>query len=217
MQNIPLLLPAPRDIKLIEGLCDLSHRSLILLDAKSPQDIVFSALRVQTALEEYYQLQLQLYAGKTARPGQVGIRLRLDPTLNVIKQGYTLKIDPGGILIASQEEAGLFYACCTLIQIIQYYAAEHEPAQYVPSGHLPCMQIIDWPDFPNRGVMLDISRDKVPTMGTLYELVDLLASWKINQLQLYTEHTFAYQQHPEVWAGASPITGEEILSIGSIL
>ena len=32
---------------------------------------------------------------------------------------------------------------------------------------------------------------------TLYDLVDRLASWKINQLQLYTEHTFAYRNHPE--------------------
>ena len=61
--------------------------------------------------------------------------------------------------------------------------------------------------------MLDISRDKVPTMETLYALVDLLAGWKINQLQLYTEHTFAYRQHPEVWAEASPLTGQEILGL----
>ena len=80
-------------------------------------------------------------------------------------------------------------------------------------GDLPTLRVTDWPDFPNRGLMLDISRDKVPTMETLYALVDLLASWKINQLQLYTEHTFAYQNHPEVWADASPMTGEEILAL----
>jgi hypothetical protein len=34
--------------------------------------------------------------------------------------------------------------------------------------------------------MLDVSRDRVPTMATLFHLVDLLAEWKINQLQLYT-------------------------------
>ena len=61
--------------------------------------------------------------------------------------------------------------------------------------------------------MLDISRNRVPTMQTLLELVDLLASWKINQLQLYTEHTFAYRNHPIVWADASPMTGEEILAL----
>ncbi len=61
--------------------------------------------------------------------------------------------------------------------------------------------------------MLDVSRDKVPTITTLLELIDRLASWKINQLQLYFEHTFAYRQHPEVWANASPFTSEEILLV----
>ena len=61
--------------------------------------------------------------------------------------------------------------------------------------------------------MLDISRDKVPRMDTLYALVDMLAGWKINQVQLYTEHTFAYRQHPDVWAEASPMTGDEILAL----
>jgi hypothetical protein len=61
--------------------------------------------------------------------------------------------------------------------------------------------------------MLDISRDKVPTMATLFSLVDRLAEMKINQLQLYTEHTFAYRNHPAVWANASPMTGDEILQL----
>jgi hypothetical protein len=61
--------------------------------------------------------------------------------------------------------------------------------------------------------MLDISRDKVPTMKTLFDLVEMLASWKINQLQLYTEHTFAYRNHREVWEHASPMTEQEILEL----
>ena len=31
----------------------------------------------------------------------------------------------------------------------------------------PSLRIEDWPDFPHRGVMLDVSRDKVPTHGDL--------------------------------------------------
>jgi len=61
--------------------------------------------------------------------------------------------------------------------------------------------------------MLDISRDKVPTMATLFALVDKFAELKINQLQLYTEHTFAYRNHPAAWVNASPMTGDEILQL----
>jgi hypothetical protein len=78
---------------------------------------------------------------------------------------------------------------------------------------IPCADIIDGPDFPVRGVMLDISRDKVPSLDTLFSLIDLLSELKVNQIQFYTEHAFAYPQHRDVWAGASPITGEEILRL----
>jgi hypothetical protein len=117
---------------------------------------------------------------------------------------YRLRISPAGIELTSSDAAGMFRAVTTLGQIMRQ-----------SSGSLPAGEIVDWPDFPVRGLMLDISRDKVPTMETLYSLVDLLSDLKINHLELYTEHTFAYSAHREVWAAASPMTGEEILLLDS--
>ena len=64
--------------------------------------------------------------------------------------------------------------------------------------------------FAVRSYMLDISRDKVPTMGTLKQLVEILEKFNYNQLQLYTEHTFAYSKHEAVWKDASPMTASEV-------
>ena len=64
--------------------------------------------------------------------------------------------------------------------------------------------------FKVRSYMLDISRDKVPTMDTLRLIVDILAKFDYNQFQLYTEHTFAYSAHGEIWKNASPVTPSEI-------
>ena len=61
-----------------------------------------------------------------------------------------------------------------------------------------------------RGFMLDVSRDRVPTSATLEWLVGVLAQLGFNELQLYVEHTFAYSGHEEVWAGASPLTPDEM-------
>ncbi len=58
--------------------------------------------------------------------------------------------------------------------------------------------------------MLDISRNRVPTMATLRRLIDALQALHYNELQLYTEHTFAYADHATVWEKASPMTAEEI-------
>jgi hypothetical protein len=71
----------------------------------------------------------------------------------------------------------------------------------------------DTPLFERRGLMLDISRNRVPTIKTLRRLIDALAALNYNELQLYTEHTFAYQAHLEVWQDASPMTPEEIQEI----
>jgi hypothetical protein len=115
------------------------------------------------------------------------------------RQGYRLVISRGVIEIFSAAEVGAFYARHTLTQLRRQFG-----------DSLPCVEIEDWPDFPARGVMLDISRDKVPTMATLFALVDMLVEWKINQLQLYTEHTFAYSHHRTVWEHSSPMTAHEI-------
>ena len=115
------------------------------------------------------------------------------------KEGYRLTVDNGAITLASATTAGAFYGRQTLAQLRRQYP-----------DSIPALRIEDWPDFANRGFMLDISRDRVPTMATLFRLVDLLSEWKINQLQLYTEHTFAYRNHREVWENASPMTPSEI-------
>lgn len=71
------------------------------------------------------------------------------------------------------------------------------------------------PAFDQRGLMLDISRNRVPTMDWLKHLIDALHVLRYNELQLYTEHTFAYSAHSRVWKTASPMTAEEIRELDS--
>jgi hexosaminidase len=113
--------------------------------------------------------------------------------------GYAITITADGITIDAADAAGEFYARATLTQLAR-----------VHDGRVPVGTVRDWPDLAQRGVMLDVSRDKVPTTGTLYEIVDRLAEWKVNHLELYAEHTFAYPGHEIVWRDASPFTPAEI-------
>src|SRR6516162_7454869 len=105
------------------------------------------------------------------------VDLGIDPTLP--PQGYRLELTTSGTFLASADDAGRFYGEATLTQL----------RRLREDGSLPTGVIEDWPDLAIRGVMLDVSRDKVPTMPTLTALIDRLAGWKINQLQLYMEHT----------------------------
>lgn len=60
------------------------------------------------------------------------------------------------------------------------------------------------------GYMLDVSRDKVPTEETLEIVTGVLSELGYGELQLYTEHTFAYRGHEAVWKDASPMTPDDI-------
>jgi len=188
------LVPRPRRIESGAGVLTLGEAGVIVV-AGAP-DIARPALRVLLrALGPAWQ---ESEAQVSPPPGGTCIRLRLVPRADG-PQSYRLRITPAGVEAEAQDRAGLFYAAVTLAQLIG-----------VSGGALPVCEIEDAPDFEARGLMLDISRDKVPTMVTLFDLVDRLAALKINQLQLYTEHTFAYCGHEKVWRDASPMTPEAI-------
>jgi len=114
-------------------------------------------------------------------------------------EGYALAISKRGIEISFRETGGLRAASATLRQLLREYGRR-----------LPCLHIRDWPDFARRGVMLDISRGRVPKLETLLDLAEKLSDLKINELQLYTEHTFAYRKYKSIWQSWGALTGKEV-------
>jgi len=120
----------------------------------------------------------------------------LDPSLPA--QGFAITGDEARVAIRHADDAGLRYALGALAQL-----REHDAV-------LPAFELVDWPDFPVRGYMLDISRDRVPTRATLERIVSLLELLRINHFELYTEHTFAFRDHEIVWRDASPMTPDDI-------
>lgn len=127
------------------------------------------------------------------------IRLLRDDSAPPQPEGYQLDITPDGIVIRHHDDAGLRAAHTTLRQLQRQYGRR-----------LPCLRIRDWPAFARRGLMLDISRGRVPRVETLLELAEQLANLKINELQLYTEHTFAYRRYRRVWQSWGALTGADL-------
>lgn len=121
-------------------------------------------------------------------------------------QGYNLTlpaIGPGTLEFA--DDAGKRHGLATLHQL-RALAAAHAQA-------VPAVRIDDAPAMPVRGVMIDVSRTRVPTMQALFALVEDIAALKGNHLQLYTEHAFAYRGHEEAWRGSGAITPSEVRAL----
>lgn len=126
------------------------------------------------------------------------------PCAEQATEGYRLVIREQGPEIHCSTDHGYYHGIKTLNQIIQQSPSKQ--------GIVGC-DIIDWPDFPSRGILLDISRDRVPTQAMLYRLVDLWSSLKYNELQLYMEAAFDYEGHAAAVDHRSPMTADEIKAL----
>ena len=145
---------------------------------------------------------VKLRAGVFLLPKQrplAAIKVVRTPAAPAQPEGYALTIDRQGVQIEFRDSGGLRAATATLRQLLRAHGRR-----------LPCLKIRDWPDFARRGVMLDISRGRVPALETLLDLAEHLADFKINELQLYTEHTFAYRRYQSVWQSWGALTAREI-------
>lgn len=196
-----ILLPMPRQITVASDMHRLESGRYIHL-AGNPDELGFAGRTLRSALC-VRECCWTLTTAAGSDPAMLGAVLAVDRAVVPRPQGYRLTISPERIQIIGHDAAGVLYGVHAVRQLLRQ----------APAGQLPCLFADDWPDMPARGIMLDISRDKVPTMDTLFSLVDMLAEWRINQLQLYTEHTFAYRNHGDVWENASPMTGEQVLEL----
>lgn len=116
-------------------------------------------------------------------------------------EGYELTVTENAIKVQAEGPAGAFYAIQTLRQIFM-------------EEQVPCLHIKDKPDFKYRGFYQDVTRGKIPTVDTIKKLIDTMAYYKLNSLQLYVEHVFEFEESKSLWESAGYLTGEELREIG---
>ncbi|MGD9886594.1 MAG: family 20 glycosylhydrolase [Bacilli bacterium] len=96
-------------------------------------------------------------------------------------EAYEIKVFEKKIVVKTGSLSGAFYAMQTLGQMVKQ------------TSKLACCTINDFPDLKIRGFMLDISRDKVPTVATIKALIDMMSHLKMNHFELYVEgFSFGY-------------------------
>lgn len=210
------LLPAPKQRRARPGRFVLTPETPILLPPvtdRFDRRLLLAAQTARDAIEARTGLALPIsnHAATSDPPGRRAgsgaIRCLIDPRAAIAprrrtaRDAYRLRVRSGAVEIAAPAPEGLRHGLQTLAQLVR------------PNGRIDAVDILDQPDFLDRGIMLDVSRGKVPTQQTLEALVDLCAKLRLNVLMLYVEHTFAFRAHPEIGAGASPLDAETILAL----
>jgi hypothetical protein len=189
--NIPLSKGAVSSVQLPPG-----RSAASIIPASSGRSVSSSA---QASAAKSVSSSTPASAGKTAlSPVQASGAGTVSDA--VMQQSYTLTVDQNAIVVTGNSSTGLYYGIQTLRQLIRNYGAD-----------IPCLRIEDCPSLEYRGFYHDITRGKVPTLETMKELADRLSFYKMNQLQLYIEHSFAFRKHSEIWIDSDPLTAEEIL------
>ncbi len=190
-------LPRPKTLERRPGTLPLTPHTRVVLDPGTAPGALLYAKMVQRAVTEYAGLTPALGRGK---PGPGDLCLTLDPALPAGR--YTLTVDPAGARVAAGDDEALCNGAQTLIQLVQCAGAV-----------LPALGVEDWPDLPDRGYYQDCSRGRVPTLARLKAVADLLCRYKINQWQLYIEHTYLFRNLSEAWRDDTPLTADDILEL----
>lgn len=192
------LIPRPKEYKEKEGYFKLKRETKINLSYACNFYELDCAIELQKEIKDNFGLKLAISKNinNTALKNSINI-IKIDGMEN---EEYKLIINNDSIEIIATFDSGIFYAIQTLKQVLKQ-----------SSNSIRSLEIEDKPYFKNRGFFHDTTRGKVPTLETLKQLVDKASFYKINQIQLYIEHTFAFKGMSEVWLDKDPLTSEEIL------
>jgi len=198
---IPTILPTPRSVQPGEGVFVLRDGVPIVLGPTADSNSAAADLASARALQsEAARLGFELPIGSHREGTAPGphVSLRTDRPIGTSAEAYRLNVAPGRIDVEAQTSRGLRWGVETLRQLLG------------TRGRIPACQIEDEPSLEMRGVMLDVSRGKVPTPATVREIIDLCARLKLNVLMLYTEHTFRFHRHPKIGSEDSPLDAESM-------
>ena len=190
------LIPAVQNYNETAEKFNITYRTRIVLENTSASATLFAQM-LQAVVEEELGLTLDIKRG-VARAGD--IRLVIDETIE--DNHYTLVVNNESLTVSAASETLLLNGVQTAIQLVQRDG-------FNQIG----VEIEDWADLRDRGYYFDVSRGRVPTLETLKKQVDLLVRYKLNQFQLYIEHTFLFEELSEAWRDETPLTAEDILEL----
>lgn len=116
------------------------------------------------------------------------------------QEAYRLEIQRSQITLHAENLKGLFYGLQTLRQLL------------TQSDRLPCGEILDWPDLEMRGVHLTLGSGHMPPYEKMRELLEKLASFKINYFLIEYDGSFSWEKYPFI-AIPSALTKDQCRSL----
>jgi hexosaminidase len=203
----PLIFPEPRQLTETGTSFRLNNSVVIAIPARpSPADLQLARI-FSADLSDRYGLSIRTTRTSAIQPGVYAIvlgslsnplvkaesrRLGLAPApAELGTEGYSLRVNDRGVLVAGAGDAGAFYGLQSLRQLI-----EPDGVGYRIHG----VDVVDWPYKPFRGIYLYLpGRDNIPFFKRFVR--DFMALYKFNKVILELNAAMRFDLHPELAAG----------------
>jgi hexosaminidase len=186
-----IILPQPQNVILLKGSgLEINKLEQIILKGEFKRPVMGNILS-------------QMTIGKLSGTGTVTLILDKKNTSLPSDEGYIMTISQDKVEIVSGGEAGLFYGCQSLEQLLEDARDFRKP--------VPLCIIKDYPALSYRAVHFDL-KHHLDHMNYYYESIDRLARYKINAVVIEFEDKLRYQKQPLVGAPQS-ISIDEMASL----
>lgn len=169
------ILPYPVDVKINEGEWELKSTDKIYYDEKSE-----GMKDVATVCAEFLRKVTGFELPLTTSSISNGITFNTATGLE--KEGYKLSVTSERVIISANDRNGWYYGYQSLLQLLPL-AIFSETVQHV-RWLAQNVEIVDYPRFSWRGVMVDTSRH-FNTVEALKSMVDAMSLNKLNVLHLH--------------------------------
>jgi len=178
-QNAPAihLIPQPVSLQTSPGAFKLGPKTIISLPVDTPE-VRRVGEYLQKAIETPTGYKLRIAAGRPSSTAGGTIVLSLVAGKAAGQpEGYELKMTPRVASIQAPAAAGLFYGVQTLLQLFPPEIASQQ--KVTAAWNAPCVQVLDYPRFAWRGLMLDVSRHFFGKQD-VERYLDEMAHYKLN-------------------------------------
>lgn len=164
------LIPIPQTVTYVETAFKISQGTTIGLESSSSELL---------SIADYFNHKVNPalgYSLEVKEQGDIQFSLINNPDLG--NEGYHLKVEKRQITIEANQPAGIFYGVQTLLQMLPKEIRSQQ-VQHDVEWAIAGADITDKPQFPWRGLMLDVSRHWF-TKEEVMRFIDELAEYKMN-------------------------------------
>lgn len=185
----PNVVPSLREWTGGTGAFQLKDSSRIVVDSSYGAELTDTAADFKEELALVAGKDIAVVQANTANAGD--IFLTLNTTDSVIgNEGYVLE-SAASISIKARTSGGVFYGTRTILQILQQDAARSN----VPRGLAK-----DYPQYAQRGIMLDVGR-RYYSMSYLEDTIKRLAWNKLNTFQIHFSEWNGFRLQSDTYPG----------------